>query len=67
MRRDLEALPQILRLPKQEVRKRVAPFLDTLERYAGRIPKNTDLQELMRQDTSVSGRPPGYAGVAVAV
>jgi energy-coupling factor transporter ATP-binding protein EcfA2 len=53
-RRDLESLPQILRLPLKDVRARVVPFLDTLEAYAKAIPKGIDIAELMKQDTSNS-------------
>ena len=48
VRRDLETLPQILRLPKQEIRKRVTPFLDLLTEHMGNIPPNTDISELFR-------------------
>ena len=48
MRRDLETLPQILRLPKQKIRKRVTPFLDILTGYMRNIPPNTDIPNLLR-------------------
>ena len=48
MRQDLETLPQILRLPKQEIRKRVTPFLDILTDHIGNIPPNTDIRNLLR-------------------
>ena len=48
VRRDLETLPQILRLPKQEIRKRVTPFLDILTDYMRNIPPNTDIPNLLR-------------------
>jgi predicted ATP-binding protein involved in virulence len=54
LRRDLATLSQILRLPEHEVRSRVIPFLDTLEDYASAIPRQTNIAELMKQDTSNS-------------
>jgi predicted ATP-binding protein involved in virulence len=51
VKRDLEALPQILRLPRQEVLERVAPFLNALQAVAAKIPKNADIDELMRPDS----------------
>ena len=47
VRRDLETLPQILRLPKQEIHKRVNPFLDILTDYMKNIPSNTDIANLL--------------------
>ena len=53
-RRDLEALPQILRLSPKEVRARVIPFLDNLQRFASIIPRDIDVSKLLSQDTSNS-------------
>ncbi|TIS67991.1 AAA family ATPase [Mesorhizobium sp.] len=56
VRHDLEALPQILGLPRQEVRRRVTPFLDALQSYADTIPRNVDTDKLFddqRQNTKV--------------
>ena len=52
VRRDLETLPQILRLPKQAIRKRVTPFLDILTDYMRHIPPNTDIPSLLREPTA---------------
>jgi AAA domain, putative AbiEii toxin, Type IV TA system len=54
VRRDLESLPQILKLTSRDVRARVLPFLDTLEAYASAIPRDIDVAKLMKQDTSNS-------------
>lgn len=54
LRKDLETLPQILRLPRDEVRARVTPFLDALQGYAENIPRNTKIRELIEQDSSKS-------------
>jgi hypothetical protein len=54
VRRDLETLPQILGLAPKEVRARVVPFLDTLQSYAKDIPRDVNIAELMRHDTSNS-------------
>lgn len=47
MRRDVEALPDILRLPPSEVRNRILPFLDALEEYAKQIPHNLTTNQLV--------------------
>jgi predicted ATP-binding protein involved in virulence len=54
VKRDLEALPQIFRIPRNDVRARVAPFLDALQGFAAAIPKNTDIAALMRKDSTRS-------------
>lgn len=54
LRRDLETLPQILRLPEQEVRKRVTPFLDKLIEYMEILPENTDISQILQTDPSKS-------------
>jgi energy-coupling factor transporter ATP-binding protein EcfA2 len=56
VRSDLDTLPQILRLPRQEVRKRVEPLLDMLEKYARDIPSDTKLNELFGGSEDVENK-----------
>ncbi|APH70883.1 AAA family ATPase [Aquibium oceanicum] len=51
VRRDLDTLSQILHLPHTDVRGRVSPFLDLLERLASRIPMNANIEELLGSDS----------------
>jgi hypothetical protein len=54
VRRDMNALPQILRLPAKEVNKRVLPFLDALSNYAANIPKGINIGETVHADVGNS-------------
>lgn len=51
VRRDLETLPQILRLPQKEIRNRVTPFLDILTEYMKNIPQDFDIDEIFRDQS----------------
>jgi predicted ATPase len=46
VKRDLDALPQIFRLPSKEVKSRVLPFLNSLLETAAKIPAGSDLSKL---------------------
>jgi predicted ATPase len=48
MRRDVEALPDILRLSRDEVKNLILPFLDALQEHASRIPFTAKVQEILR-------------------
>lgn len=54
VRRDLETLAHILHLATSEVRKRVSPYLDQLERITSNIPTDTNIGQLLRDDSSNS-------------
>ena len=47
MQRGVEALPDILGLPRNEVRQRVLPFLETLRRLSDKIPRNLTARDIL--------------------
>jgi predicted ATPase len=51
IRQDLETFPQIFNLPRDDVRKRIVPFLDALEKAVSEIPKGKALEILGNENT----------------
>lgn len=49
MRKSIESLPQILQIDKVDLEKRLIPTLDTLTRFAERIPKDFDVETLFKE------------------
>jgi predicted ATPase len=54
VRRDMDNLPRILRIPPKEVQARVFPLLDALRNYAANIPKDVNVSEIAHTETSNS-------------
>lgn len=50
VRRDIDSIADIMRLPKDEVRKRLIPLLDLLESLAAKLPNDRGMGELSFKD-----------------
>ena len=48
LRRDLETFPQIFNLPRDDVQRRIVPFLDVVQAAAESIPENSNIETLLK-------------------